>query len=387
MHRATSLLTVGKSLITAALLLIVLAGCSMGPQVLKGNRLDYNVSIQRSNNEELLLNIVRARYVEPLFFLQVGSISSSFGQSATVGVSGSIYERAPSQNFLNVLSPSLGATISENPTITYSPLQGERMVRQLQTELRLDRFLTLARTGFSIDAMMWLTVLQIGDLGNFRARVSTSEKRAESYSKFLDLAQLLNRIQMRGDLEFTGIRKMEGEPEIVTMQLRYLDGKEAEAVEELMGVRPERIAMPDGRLVSAIELTAVRDFTSCRKGKGSCSRVFVKLKSYHQIIYDMAVHVEVPDDEQSAKNALPFKPPAGELASRDGIHSGLLKVKSQAMQPGHSFVAVPYRDRWYYIDDGDIKTKVCFMILSSIYSLQSGDLPSTAPVLTIPVGR
>jgi hypothetical protein len=192
---------------------------------------------------------------------------------------------------------------------------------------------------------------------------------------------------MRGDLEFTGIRKREGEPEIVTMQLRYLDGKEAETVENLLGVRPERIAVPGGRQVSAIELTSVRDFTSCREGKGGCSRVFVKLKSYHQIIYDMAMHVEVEDDAQSAKSALPFKPPIGEMALRDGIHSGLLKVKSQLIQPMNAFVAVPYRNRWYYIDDGDMKTKVCFMILSSIYSLQAGDLPSTAPVLTLPVGR
>lgn len=386
MHRTMNARAI-KTLIPAALFLIVLTGCSMGPQVLKGNRFDYNVSIQRSNNEELLLNIIRARYVEPLFFLQVGSISSSFGQSATVGVSGSIYERALSQTSLNVLSPSLGATVSENPTITYSPLQGERMVRQLQAELRLDRFLVLARTGFSIDAMLWLTVLQIGDLGNFRARVGTEENRARSYEKFLDLARLLNTVQMRGDLEFTGFRKREGEPDIVTMQLRYLDGKEAEAIENLLGVRPERIALPGGRQVSAIELTSVRDFTSCREGKGNCSRVFVKLKSYHQIIYDMAMHVDVSDDTQAAKSALPFKPPTGELASRDGIHSGLLKVRSQAMQPMNAFVAVPYRSRWYYIDDEDVKTKVCFMILSSIYSLQSGDLPTTAPVLTLPVGR
>jgi hypothetical protein len=90
---------------------------------------------------------------------------------------------------------------------------------------------------------------------------------------------------------------------------------------------------------------------------------------------------------QSAKSTIPFQPPTGEVASREGIHTGLVKVKSQLTQPANAFVAVPYRNRWFYIDDEDLKTKSGFMALNSIFSLQSGDLPSTSPVLTIPVGR
>jgi len=379
----------GKGWILAALFVVITStGCSLGPQVMKGNRLDYNVSIQKSNNEELLLNIVRARYFEPLFFLQVGSISSSFGYSSTAGLSGTFFERAANQSYLNYLTPSLGAGFSENPTITYSPLQGEKMVRQLQSEISLERFLTMVRTGFRIDGMMWLTVLQIGDVGNFRVSEGKDDKSISSYSKFLDLAQMLGKIQQRRDMELTGVRKKEGESDCITMQLCYLDRQEAEDVEKLLGVHPERLTRADGRTVSVFELTAVRDFMSCQGGKANCSRVYVKLKSYQQIIYDMAMHVEITDDAQSAKSAIPFTPPTGEVALRDGIHAGLVKVKSQLTKPANAFVAVSYRDKWFYIDDDDLKTKLCFMILSSMYSLQSGDLPATAsPVLTLPVSR
>ncbi|HOW56480.1 MAG TPA: hypothetical protein PKZ12_00645 [Smithellaceae bacterium] len=372
----------GKCRMLAAFFIVILTGCSLGPQVMKGNRLDYNVSVQRSNNEELLVNIVRARYVEPLFFLQVGSISSSFGYTSQVGLTGTVFERAQNQSYLNFITPSLGAGFSENPTITYSPLQGEKMVRQLQSELHLDRFLTLVRTGYSLEALIWLTVIQIGNIGNYGIN---DENSAESYSKFLDLAQMMGKMHMRGDLE---IKKNEGCSGCLTMQLRYLDKKEADEMENLLAFRMERISSQDDRLVSVVNLSSVRDFLPCEGEKTKCRSIFIKMKSYQQMIYDMGLHVDLSNDVQSDKVSIPFKTPAEKVASRNGLHTGLVRIKSQLTQPASAFVAVPYRNRWFYIDDQDVKSKIFFMVLSSIFSLQSGDLPTTAsPVLTLPVSR
>jgi hypothetical protein len=121
----------------------------MGPKALKGNRLDYNISIQKSNNEELLINLVRAKYYEPLFFLQVGSISSSFSYTVSAALAGTIYSKG-GDAFANSLSPSLGAGYGEKPIITYTPVQGEQAVKQLMEEINLDRFLLLTRSGWSI---------------------------------------------------------------------------------------------------------------------------------------------------------------------------------------------------------------------------------------------
>ena len=63
---------------TLLLLCLLVAGCSLGPRQLKGNRLGYNTSIQKSDNEELLLNLVRLRYMEVPCFMQVSSVTASF---------------------------------------------------------------------------------------------------------------------------------------------------------------------------------------------------------------------------------------------------------------------------------------------------------------------
>jgi len=373
-------------MLAGTLFFTVLAGCSLGPKALKGNRLDYNVSVQKSNNEELVLNIVRARYAEPLFFLQVGSISSSFSYSASVAASGTVYERGGAA-YSNFLTPSLGAGIAENPTITYTPIQGERAIRQLQSEIKLERFLMLARMGWDIESLMWLSVIQIGELRNLEIHIATGEFIGRSYLKFLDLAHLLGQMQARGDLEFVRLTKGDGGSEGLTMKLRYLNEEEAQKVENLMGVHPERVLVPGGRFASAFELVSVHDFMSCGAEKGKCSRVAVKLKSFFDMLTDLALHVDVTADEQARRIARPFKSLPGELTSRKGPHTSLISIRAAGSQPGESYIAVPYRGRWFYIADDDLRSKAYLMLVGSIFSLQSGDLPSAAPVLTLPVGR
>jgi len=373
-------------MLAGMILCLALAGCSLGPKALKGNRLDYNVSVQKSNNEELLLNIVRARYAEPLFFLQVGSISSSFSYSANVAAAGTVYERGGAA-YSNFLTPSLGAGMSENPTITYTPVQGEKAVRQLQSEIKLDRFLMLVRMGWSIESLMWLSVIQIGELRNFEIHIATGEVMGRSYQKFLDLASMLGVMQTRGDLEFVRLYKGDGGLDGLTMKLRYLNEGEAETVENLLGIHPERVLLPGGRLVATIELTSVHDFTSCGAEKGKCNRVAVKLKSFFDMLTDLALYVDVTSDEQARRIARPFKPLPGYLVSRRGPHAGLINIRARGGQPGDAYVSVPYRGRWFYIADDDLRSKAYLMLVGSIFSLQSGDLQTAAPVLTLPVGR
>ncbi len=375
-------------LIISGLIFLILTGCSMGPKTLPGNRLDYNVSVQKSNNEELLINIVRARYVEPLFFLQVGSISSSFGYTANLGASTTFFHNFQNKPpIADFYTPSFGAGMSESPTITYSPLQGEKAVRQLQSELKLDRFLLLTRTGWGIESLMWLTMVQMGELQNYAVGISGGDSYANSYHKFLDLAHLLKVIQQRGDLEFVSFSKGESSGDSLNMQLRYLDQTEAEKAETILGIRPERVSLPGGRFLSTIELTSVRDFMPCNRDKVNCSRVPVKLKSFFGILVDLALYVDITADEQKKQVATPFKDLPGDLTYRKGLHAGLIKIKSSAGNPANAYAAVPYRNRWFYVADDDIRSKAYLMLVGSIYSLQSGDLQSAAPLLTLPVGH
>ena len=54
------------------------AGCSpTGPLAVRGDRFNYNQAGAQSTKEQLLLNIVRLRYREPIYVLEIGSMISS----------------------------------------------------------------------------------------------------------------------------------------------------------------------------------------------------------------------------------------------------------------------------------------------------------------------
>jgi hypothetical protein len=55
-----------------------LSACSaIGPESIRANRADYNQAIQQTNDQELLLNIVRIRYRDTLYFTTVERIAAT----------------------------------------------------------------------------------------------------------------------------------------------------------------------------------------------------------------------------------------------------------------------------------------------------------------------
>ena len=69
------------------------------------------------------------------------------------------------------------------------------------------------------------------------------------------------------------------------------------------------------------------------------------------------------------------------------LTGGLFSIRSSAEPPGDAYVRVRYRDTWFFIDDADLNSKATFGLLEQIFNLQAGDVETTAPVLTLPVGR
>jgi hypothetical protein len=55
-------------------------------------RTDYNMVIQRTETEEMLLNLVRVRYGDRPLFLTVSSVSTSFSWTQGAGAEGFAFE-------------------------------------------------------------------------------------------------------------------------------------------------------------------------------------------------------------------------------------------------------------------------------------------------------
>ncbi len=105
-------------LIVAALLLI--SGCAaQGAKRIPADRFDYNAAIANSATEQMLLNIVRSRYLEVPVFLSVSSVLTQYEYDRSVGV-GTILEFGSETTDRGTGNANLG--FAERPTITYLPV-------------------------------------------------------------------------------------------------------------------------------------------------------------------------------------------------------------------------------------------------------------------------
>jgi hypothetical protein len=63
-----------------------------------------------------------------------------------------------------------------------------------------------------------------------------------------------------------------------------------------------------------------------------------------------------------------------------------LSIRSTKDRPDDTFVAVSYRDQWFWIDDRDLRTKRAFATLMLLFSLADTGAKAVPPTLTIPAG-
>ena len=106
--------------------------------MLRQGHLEYNISVKAASDEELLLNIVRLRYLDTIEFLAINSISAQTSVSVSLG--GRLgTDRGISTN---LVIPDL--TFSDRPTFTFTPQRGREFAQRLTNPVDIDTFAYLA---------------------------------------------------------------------------------------------------------------------------------------------------------------------------------------------------------------------------------------------------
>ena len=64
----------------------------------------------------------------------------------------------------------------------------------------------------------------------------------------------------------------------------------------------------------------------------------------------------------------------------------IMRVQSSHKKPADAFVAIHYRDHWFWIDDRDLPSKRVFTFLMFLLTLAETGSPGQAPLITVPAG-
>ena len=357
-----------KILSLLILLWLGLSSCaSIGPGTIARDRFDYIAAISDSWKSQMLLNLVKIRYGDAPVFLDVASVINQYAVEGSIGYSGNWAVNNQLPWPYNALHSwlSLGK-YTDRPTITYSPLSGERFARNLMTPIPPAAILNLLQAGYPVDVVLRLCVHSINGISS---RYGGSARMREADPEFYPLVERLRNIQLSGDFGMRVQKTGERTATLIVFSKQPTPGLEADRAEvrRLLGLDPQ-----------AAEFSVVYGSVAAND-----KEIAILTRSMLEILIDLSSYIEVPAANITERRTYPT--PALEVVRGTPV-APLIRIASSPQSPGDAFVAVSYRQDWYWIDDKDFASKRLFSFIMFLFTLTETEGRQGAPVITIPAG-
>ena len=350
---------------------LTLSGCSsIGPGTVARDRFDYTAAVADSWKSQMLLNLVKIRYGDTPVFLDVGQIVAGYSLQRKVGTSATVKlfdAGAAAHDEIGGFGFSAEGALNESPTITYSPMTGERFARQMMMPIPPAAIMNILQAGYPVDMVFRLTVQSLNGIDN--RRVSQLYVRPAD-PEFYALLPNLGRLQASGD---------------IGVQVRQVE----QNTELSMILRPRLVAAEENAVLNIAKILnldpATREFRIVYGAVSANEEEIAMLsRSIIEILTDISSNIMVPDIHVTDQWVRPTPEP--DLGPQ-GVIPPLIRIKSSASFPADAFVAVPYKEHWFYISNADMSAKRMFSFLMFLFTFVETGNKDAAPILTIPTTR
>ena len=386
-------------------ILAVVGGCSLyGPQLTPPSHLAYNEAVQQTEQRELLLNLVRLRYLDGPEFLSISSISSQMRFDAAASLSGDFGDDGGST--ARLITPGASVQYSESPTITFVPQHDDEFMRRLVSPISLDSLYLLTRYGWSLERVLSLISEEVN---GFRNPAPREEVSTEDRSDFVQFARLARTMQQYHDRHWIDIDAVDewlplGDPvpsDRVSIQ-DYLNAADrdirlaydSESTAYTLEARTNRYVLQvASEARESTEFRELLDLLGLQPGSAHYDidsttamaldreSITIRTRSVLSAMASLSNGVSVPGNDLTNGTA-----GRNVLDAQEG--SVPIRILSAPEPPTNAFLSVPYRGSWFFIDMGDLDSRRTLGALSSLVRLEIGaGGDQIAPVLTLPVAR
>lgn len=381
------------------ILLLMTSGC-LSPITLERTLVSYDKALTQSLKQQLLLNVVRAHNRHPIHFTGVANIASTYDFRINVGAT-------PPLGGLEggfALAPFFGGTVSENPTISIVPIEGEDFTNRLLTPMRESKLTLLLRQGVDIDLLLRLMAREFRMSKGLQDVVYHNRpSHQQNYTVFRQIVLHLSTLQDR-NLLYVEPFTFEKIWEVPFTSLSGEDFKDLEEVYEI-SVAPNGksytlkkrvngqviITNYDPKILSNEERRQLNaeaerwppndllvDIRPNFSGGEYPFKGKFRLGSFHAILNFLGRGIEVEPEYHVDKDSR--TPPITENPIRT------LTVKEATAAPEEAVIAVHYKDHYYYIPPEEDMSwnREAFRVLYQLFQMTVTEVPRTgAPSITI----
>ena len=338
-------------------------------------------------------------------FLQISSITSSYGVS--VGTGASATSGGPS-------SASVDAGFSESPTISYSLPESREFFGRMQAPLSANQLAVLGTSG--VGGFFRMGVKTMNGLQNLSTYTGWEVQRPDSYDEFEEAIALIEELERAGLISFAiqvvalpasspldEINDTRAIPDGERIGLEFyknkdgkwvayalkkaphlrfgpaaMDSPKALRLRELLSLSPEQHIFPIVDVdIASTEMDRVvkRGYAAGLHPDTIWTEVALQNRSMGEIMLYASKSVQVPQGVD-----------AGLTTDESSAMGDLLTILHSKERPQNAAVAVEFKDHWFYIRADDLKSKLTFGRLNALFAVTAGTVPGSQPVLTIPVG-
>lgn len=350
-------------------LLSVFYGCArLDPEIIQAGGSDYNIAMQQTRDEQMLLNLVRLKYRDTPLFLEIASVSSQFRLVTGASLNASFREQQLPE------SVGIGGNIgfTEQPTVTYLPLTGDEIAQRMLSPVSIDNILLLINSGWSIARVFRLTVQQMNQYPNAPTASGPTPEIAPEFREFNEVSELLRKMQSKSLIKVGYATRDEKHTPVLVIEENAKDDPDVRAFRRSLDLDESITTYP-------IHIG--------NNTQNDNSRIFLSTRSLMGVMYFLSHSVNVPTTDESAGIVTSSLDVNGNRFNWEALTEGIFSIKYADSEPAFAAATTYYRGNWFYLDDRDLDSKSTFSLLAQLFSLQAGKAEGTAPILTLPVSQ
>lgn len=336
---------------------------------IESDTLAYSSAISDARQEQLLMNIVRLRYNDPVTFVDAERITTTENTQINGMLASAL--ALGGQNLDEVLNGNVGTNMSSQPSIAYSALRGSDYAQQILQPLPPATIFLMSQSGWSVERLMLCCVSRIGDLENARAAAGPTPPVMPDNTRFRELAALMRSLQERGQLMVqvvdpdTSETDGDGKPRVILKWDRTSElGQQLADFFRRYWVSDVSV-IPGDRYITEISTrgNALGDYAA--RGRS----LLGVLSALSQSVHVPEAHRDIA---RASQPVLEYSDDFVGHREAGMMNGGLFAVQSAAARPTTATIAVEYRDYWFYVDDRCHDAKETLNLLDHLYALQAG---------------